>query len=149
MTLCGSLRATTTRALDPIVVAAIGKQYFVLDGHHRLDAYHTAQWKGPVPVSCYSGTLKEAEAAALRLNVKNKLPMTRDGRSEAAWRMMVAGAKDPAWKRTHEQVMEAAVVGEKHRQAHGSCLEETRRLGVRYDLGRRAERRASRRNSTR
>ena len=87
------------RALDPIVVTAIGKQFFVIDGHHRLDAYHTAQWKGPVPVKHYNGTLKEAEATALRLNVKNKLPMTRDARSEAAWRMVVAGAKDPAWKR--------------------------------------------------
>ena len=90
------------RALDAIVVAAIGKQFFVIDGHLRLDAYHTAQWKGPA-VRQYPGTLKEAEAAALKLNVKNKLPMTQNAKSEAAWRMMVASAKDPAWKRPHEQ----------------------------------------------
>jgi hypothetical protein len=97
------------RALDPIVVTAIGNAFFVIDGHHRLDAYHRAHWKGPVPVRHFKGTLKEAEATALSLNVKNKLPMTRDARSEAAWRMIVAGAKDPTWKRTENEIMEVTL----------------------------------------
>jgi hypothetical protein len=87
------------------VVTAIGDRFFVLDGHHRLDAYHRARWKGHVPVRHFKGTLKEAEATALRLNVKNKLPMTRNARSEAAWRMIVAGAEDATWKRTQKEIM--------------------------------------------
>ena len=97
------------RALDPIVVTAIGSKFFVIDGHHRLAAYHATRWKRPVPVRHFNGTLKEAEATALSLNVKNKLPMTRDARSEAAWRMMVAGAKDAAWKRTHKEIMKRSL----------------------------------------
>ena len=31
------------RALDAMLVTAIGTRFFVLDGHHRLDAYHTAR----------------------------------------------------------------------------------------------------------
>jgi hypothetical protein len=95
------------RALDAILVTAIGKRFFVLDGHHRLDAYHTAMWKGRVPVKHFNGSLKEAEALALRLNVKNRLPMTQDAKSEAAWRMLVAGLNDPTWRRTHEEIMRA------------------------------------------
>jgi ParB/Sulfiredoxin domain len=99
------------RALDPLVVTAIGKQFFVIDGHHRLYAYRTARWKGPVPVRHFNGTLKEAEAAALRYNFKNKLPMTQNAKSEAAWRMTLAGAKDPAWARTRKEIMRASGVG--------------------------------------
>jgi len=96
------------RALDAIIlVTAIGKRVFVLDGHHRLDAYHTAKWMGRVPVKHFNGSLKEAEALALRLNVKNKLPMTQDAKSEAAWRMLVAGLNDHTWRRTHEEIMRA------------------------------------------
>jgi hypothetical protein len=65
------------RPLDPILVTAIGTRFYVVDGHHRLLAYRTAKWKRPVPVEHYEGTVEEAKAEALRLNIKNKLPMTK------------------------------------------------------------------------
>ena len=55
----------------------------------------------------FNGTLKEAEVWALRLNSKNKLPMSRDAKSEAAWRMLVDGVRDPEWRRSHKEIMRA------------------------------------------
>jgi hypothetical protein len=98
------------RPLDPILITTVGKRFFVLDGHHRLDAYHTARWKGPIPVKYFNGPLKKAQAVALKLNAKNKLMMSRDAKSEAAWRMLVDGLKDPEWRRSHREIMEATTV---------------------------------------
>jgi hypothetical protein len=66
------------RPLPPLLVYLIGKRFYVLDGHHRLDAYHTAGWTKPVPVDLFEGSLEEARQLALRLNSKTKLPMSRD-----------------------------------------------------------------------
>jgi hypothetical protein len=75
------------RPLDP--VTAVGKRFFVVNGHHRLDAYHTAGWKRRVPVEYLEGSLEEAQIEALKRNIKNQLPVTRAAKSEAAWRLMV------------------------------------------------------------
>ena len=58
--------ANASKPLDPIVVYPIAARFFVLDGHHRLDAYHTAGWKGPVPVEHFPGTLKEGSSGGTR-----------------------------------------------------------------------------------
>ena len=65
----------------------VGERFYVLDGHHRLDAYHTVGWKKPVPVKVFNGTLAQARAAALKANSRNKLPMTHEDKSEAAWEL--------------------------------------------------------------
>ena len=44
---------------------------------------------------------------ALRANVKNKLPMSPDAKSEAAWRMLVGSLKDPEWRRSYREIMRA------------------------------------------
>jgi hypothetical protein len=72
---------------DPLLVYLIGDKYYVLEGHHRVDAYRTVRWTNPVPVQVFSGTLEEACAAALELNSHNKLPMTREDKGEAAWKL--------------------------------------------------------------
>lgn len=41
--------------LDPILVMQIGDTAYLLDGHHRLDAYHLAKVDHPVPVSTLRG----------------------------------------------------------------------------------------------
>jgi hypothetical protein len=77
--------------LDPLLVFPVGKQAYVIDGHHRLAAYRAVKWSGPVPVRAFKGALDAARIAALRSNVKDKLPMTRDEKMEAAWRLVKAG----------------------------------------------------------
>lgn len=73
----------------PILVTAVGNKYFVVDGHHRLDAYHTAGWRRPVPVQYFEGTLRKARAEALERNTKHGLRMTPDAKAEAAWELVI------------------------------------------------------------
>jgi hypothetical protein len=75
------------RPFSPLLVFLIGERFYVLDGHHRLDAYHSVGWTKVVPVEVFSGTLEEARTTALKLNSQNKLPMTREDKSGAAWEL--------------------------------------------------------------
>lgn len=79
--------------LDPLLVAPIGAKFFIIDGHHRFDAYHTVDWKRPVPVEYFGGSLREAQIEALRRNSKNKLPITPRDKFEAAWRLLRQGGE--------------------------------------------------------
>ena len=74
-------------ALDPITVLPVGKLLYVVDGHHRLDAYDTARWRKRIPATVLPGTLQEARAYALTHNSKDKANFTDRDRYEAAWRM--------------------------------------------------------------
>jgi hypothetical protein len=75
-------------ALPPILVFPIGSDFYVVDGHHRLAAYDTAKWKEGIPAVVFEGSLEEAYRAAIRLNSKDKLPMSRDDKSSAAWTLV-------------------------------------------------------------
>jgi hypothetical protein len=80
------------RPLEALLVTPIGEQFFVVDGHHRLDAYATFGWKTPVPVEVFEGNLHEAKLEAWRRNAHNKLPMTKASRFEAAWKLIKEGS---------------------------------------------------------
>jgi hypothetical protein len=86
-----ALRTKNGGALDPIVVTQIGKDAYCVDGHHRLAAYKAAKVTDPVPVEWFEGSVLEAYREAVRRNVKDKLPMSRDAKLEAAWREVVLG----------------------------------------------------------
>ncbi len=73
--------------LDPLLVLPVGDRFYVIDGHHRLAAYDTAEWTKGIPVEVFGGNLTEARVRALSSNVKDKLPMTAQAKSEAAWRI--------------------------------------------------------------
>ena len=79
-------------ALEALLVTPIGRSYFLVDGHHRLDAYLTFGWKGPVPVEVFGGDLDAATLEAWKRNAHNKLPMTTVSRFEAAWRLVKSDA---------------------------------------------------------
>jgi hypothetical protein len=76
------------KPLDAILVLQVGGKFYVIDGHHRLAAYDTARWNGDIPARAFGGTLDQAYLEALRLNSRNKLPMTKDDKQEAAWRLV-------------------------------------------------------------
>jgi hypothetical protein len=97
-------RTDRPEPLEPILVIAVGGRYFVIDGHHTLDAYHTARWTGLVPVACFEGSLQEAIITALERNNKNKLPMGDVSKLEAAWKLLVRGSANAAWQRTRSEV---------------------------------------------
>jgi hypothetical protein len=74
--------------MPPILVFPVGRDYYVMDGHHRLAAYDTAKWSKPIPAHVFNGDLKTAERVALRANNKDKLALTPEDRTEAAWRLV-------------------------------------------------------------
>lgn len=81
------------RPLEPILVTVIGSGFYVVDGHHRLEAYKAANWQKFIPVSYFEGDVRQAQLEAFRLNSKNRLPMTRDDKREAAWRLLKEGGR--------------------------------------------------------
>ena len=83
--------------LEPITVWWDGRDWLCVDGHHSLTAYQLAKHSQPVPVRALRGyTLDEAIRASLKGNSKDKLPMTRRCKTEAAWRLTVAGGYSKA-----------------------------------------------------
>jgi hypothetical protein len=81
----------TGEPLERILVFPAGGKFFVMDGHHRIDAYRTVKWKEDIPVEVFQGTLEEAHIEALRRNSYNKLSMTKREKSEAAWQLVKEG----------------------------------------------------------
>jgi hypothetical protein len=79
---------STREPLEPLLVYPINGRFFVIDGHHRLDAYRKARWKGSIPVEVFEGTLDEARLAALAGNIKDKLRLSGPEKKEAAWRLV-------------------------------------------------------------
>jgi len=77
--------------LDPILVWWGGDRFYVVDGHHRRQAYLETRVTAKVPVEVFEGTLDEAIARAATANSKDRLPMTAPEKSTMAWRMVLRG----------------------------------------------------------
>ncbi|MBR1152974.1 ParB/RepB/Spo0J family partition protein [Bradyrhizobium sp. JYMT SZCCT0428] len=90
-TLANAIR-DTGKPLDPILVFTVGDAFYVVDGHHRLAAYDTAQWRKMIPATVFEGTLEGASDAGRAGNIRDKLPMSRNDKREAAWTL---GKRDP------------------------------------------------------
>lgn len=82
--------------LDPVLVwqesDAEGQptgRLFLLDGHHRVAAYATANGhRAAVPSVVVQGSLTEAMLAAVKANSRESLPLTKNERMDAAWRLV-------------------------------------------------------------
>lgn len=77
--------------LDPPVVIKIGADWICIDGHHRLEAYKKAGWRGPIRCMWFAGTVREAADEAIQLNTKDRLNVTQQARLEAAWKLVIIG----------------------------------------------------------
>lgn len=87
------LRALTIhRALDPITVWPCGGKVFVVDGHHRLEAYRRSR-KPHIPVSYFQGTVDEAIQFAETANGKLSLNITHEERANYAWKLVTHAEK--------------------------------------------------------
>ncbi|HEX5439171.1 MAG TPA: ParB/RepB/Spo0J family partition protein [Gemmatimonadaceae bacterium] len=76
-------------ALDPIVVFPIAGARIVVDGHCRLLAYQQAGRRGKVPVQYLRGSFADALLFSAEANSKDKLPLTKAEKLEAAWRLVL------------------------------------------------------------
>lgn len=84
------LRTRDGKPFDPISVFWVGDGWCCIDGHHRMEAYREVGHQGPIPVRVFSGTIEQAMARALQNNARDKLPMGREEKSNAAWRLVIA-----------------------------------------------------------
>lgn len=104
------LKATKGAPLDPITVWYGGQRFYVIDGHHRLEAYkrhHGGKAHVAIPCVEFKGTLVEAIELAGRDNHKNKLQMKQDDRLNFAWRLVCIGGL------TVERICRASGVGDR------------------------------------
>lgn len=79
------------KPLEAVDVWWGGDGYYLIDGHHRVEAYKAAKWQGtkPVPVLVYRGSLTQALLKAAHGNTPDKLGMTTADKAQAAWEFVV------------------------------------------------------------
>ena len=94
--------------LDPLKIAALGNDWYLVDGHHRLQAYQQAEWCKPIPVQVLQSDLMgDARISWLvrestHDNKKNRLSMSAVDKLDAAW-AFVAREDEGSIKDTAEQ----------------------------------------------
>ncbi|MBX9464884.1 MAG: ParB N-terminal domain-containing protein [Aquamicrobium sp.] len=81
--------------MPPLLVLRVGRKVIVVDGHHRLEAFHRAGF-AEVPVVEFEGTVTAAALEACAANSITKLPMARCERQNAAWRYVRLGQHSKA-----------------------------------------------------
>lgn len=93
--LMDAIRFARGNEIEPLDIWWAGRRWVVVDGHHRLKAYRRlesdpkARMKSVrVPVRVFEGTLAQAIAKSVEGNSKDKLPMSKEEKSDAAWRMV-------------------------------------------------------------
>lgn len=73
--------------LDRITVWWGGDRWYVIDGHHRLDAYAHRGVRSAIPCRAFTGSLDEAMAYSGLANSKDRLPMSKVDKLNYAWRL--------------------------------------------------------------
>lgn len=92
--------------LDPILVKWVGAKPYLIDGHHRLEAY-TRSGKTSIRVRHFQGSVAEAILEAGRANTRARLPMMPRERQSYAWRLVLLGGY------TKKGASEAAAVSQR------------------------------------
>lgn len=82
--------------LDPVLVMPIGKDFYCVDGHHRLGAYRELEVSLPIPVEHFEGSIKEGVEEAIRRNSRDKLSMSKKDKLESAWKLTAQGGLSKA-----------------------------------------------------
>ena len=80
--------AKSGRMFDPVEVIQIGRTAYLVDGHHRREAYIQAKVSKAIPVKYFNGTVEEAVLEAGLANSKAKQPMANTERMDFAWRLV-------------------------------------------------------------
>ncbi|TAN28266.1 MAG: hypothetical protein EPN31_08915 [Castellaniella sp.] len=88
-----SIFAASGHNLDPVVVWWSGQNWYLIDGHHRVEAYKRAAKKKkltdrPIPIVVFEGTLQQAHLESSYRNSKDNLNMGKDDKMNRAWRLV-------------------------------------------------------------
>lgn len=135
-----TIRTKKDHQLDPITIWWGGDGWFVVDGHHRLEAYKrlrkgTKPIKVDIKVSVFEGTLIEAIAYANEANSIDKRPMSTTEKNNGAWRLVVlsemetqAGRKGMSKAQIHRATVTSERTIASMRQKLRECLESGMRI---------------------
>lgn len=99
-------KAKSGTIFDPLLVIQIGNTAYLVDGHHRREAYRNARVTQPIPVTYFTGSVEEAVLEAGRANSKVKQPMTNSERQDYAWRLVKLG------RYSKKKIMDASKVSD-------------------------------------
>lgn len=77
-------------ALEPVLVKWVGAKPYLIDGHHRLEAYRRSS-VAAIPVRSFEGSVADAVLEAGRANSRARLPMMPRERQSYAWRLVLLG----------------------------------------------------------
>jgi hypothetical protein len=90
-----SITQGTKLDMAPLLVVAVGSEWYLVDGHHRHAAYLTAYkatgCKKPVRVEVFDGNVTEARIEAIRRNGKSQRALDTRSRAEATWGLVKQG----------------------------------------------------------
>jgi ParB-like chromosome segregation protein Spo0J len=85
-----ALEGAKGQELEPILAAKIGDAIYVIDGHHRLEAYERAK-RATIPARVASMSLKRAALLSKLANCTGRaLEMHPEQRRDAAWQYLAA-----------------------------------------------------------
>lgn len=116
--------------LEPVTVFWIDGCYFVIDGHHRHEAYSRCKYDSPhlmtaIPVNEYTGTFHEAKVLSATANTRNKLPMNVLEKRQVVWDLLNLGKE---YYRTQANITSITGVSKntlgKYKKLHDKCIEE-------------------------
>lgn len=77
--------------LAPVLIFWVAGEAYLLDGHHRLEAYRLERKTASVPVTTFAGTLAQALVRSTRANSLDKLPMSHSQKMDRAWMLVRLG----------------------------------------------------------
>ena len=77
--------------LDPITIIKLGTKFVIVEGHHRLAAYKSAQWMQPLKCMWFPGSVHEAIDESMRANAKDRLNVPLADKAEHAWKRTLLG----------------------------------------------------------
>lgn len=93
-TLCMTLEASNTAELDPILCAEVGGKLYVVDGHHRLEAYRQAKRATIparfIPLSQHDAVMVSKVANFMR---PGGLPMDNEQTRDCCWYEIIEATK--------------------------------------------------------
>lgn len=117
--LMNAIRNANDHMLEPLLIWWSGKHWYVIDGHHRREAYtRLAEHKNDplvvpsLPVKVFEGTLQEAISEASGMNSRDKLNMTRNDKLDRAWKMTVMDHPNPP-SMSKAQIAKATTISER------------------------------------
>jgi hypothetical protein len=91
-----AIRNEPSHNLDPMTVWWSGKYWYIVDGHHRYDAYIKVNETGKlkiesVAVEVFRGNINDAMERSLQANSKDKLRMSAKDKLNSAWKLVCHG----------------------------------------------------------